>query len=292
MEAGDTDVLEFVQTHHQSCAGPHADSIIMDAVTDQVLRITPEDAEGLVAHFTVEAQRIYNDPERRMFDFFTALFRAARDYPPQTCFEYLQLFFRFFEGLSDRSVWISDAATVIFQLFHGRWDFCRELQRWILEHIFQPGLFPPAEGEDFDQTDAAVMTTLVCRFAQSLRPIGYTPCILEGFAALQSAIMEKMQDSPCLAKLLMSEIHLTGFICNQNELDTQVIADMMHQELIPSEYHRRLILAAVAKFQGPGQGLNELANTLFSQSFAAESLLLELEDVPSFDEFDSPPLDL
>jgi hypothetical protein len=119
---------------------------------------------------------------------------------------------------------------------------------------------------------------------------------VEGFARLGSALGVteiEGEGRTLLVILLQHEIALTLFLCGAGPIAIELITEMRDQGLIPSNYHRRLMLAVIQKLVQDQEAshdlLAELWTSLLSMNFLADAVLGELAALLpySFDRWDS-----
>jgi hypothetical protein len=202
--------------------------------------------------------------------------------------------------MAGSTAWILELADTLFELFDGNWDFHPTIQRQLIIAIL-PVCFPdqdPAIALD----EGVAMVTLLCRLAQAVATFEEaTETVVAGFASLRAQTAARMLRTrpdgarvpSAFAALVPFEIDLTMFLCGVGELGIEALAEMRDRGMIPSNYHRRLVLCAIQKFAQSGfesVEARELWEVLLREGIASPQVVedLALLDAYQFDRWDSP----
>jgi hypothetical protein len=291
----DDEVLGIIQEYRMHCYGRHADSILIVAIRDGRVHLAPEGFEDFLSDFTFKTESECDDPEPEAFSFFSAVLTDGRTADPETSAFYVRRFLEFWQEIDPGGVWLVDASDTLFHHFHQRWGTHPALQLELLMFFFATERYRPLDVRMFECGDAVMVTTLLCRLAQSLGNLEeHTQLILDGFRRLCGAFRSIPNQDQLVLAMLEHEIALTMFLCNADTVDVELIVSMRDQGLIPSNYHRRLVLAAIQKFvqdrPDADTVLREVWESVLRASFVAEQLAIELADLQpyEFDRWDSP----
>jgi hypothetical protein len=293
------DLIEQIAYHRSHCLGSHADTLLTAAIRQGQLDFTPELLCSMLSRINDDE---IDDVEYDVFELFKAVFRRIRDADIHSCAFYISRFWEYLRETGNSNSYMKEIAEIFFELFDQNWEIDRNLRLGILVSIFQGNLCLPPVGEEIWNDECAIMSTLVCRLAQSLQGFGEAEAvIMNGFNSLIGHVTTRLFKSAndessgpsCYGFLIPCEIEMTLFLCGCCTFEPPRLVEMRDRGFIPSNYHRRLVESTIDKLRENGIELielNAILDGVHRQPFIGNELLEEQEflDLTIFDKWDSP----
>jgi hypothetical protein len=295
----DDDLIGAIAAHSMDCVGPHAGLLISPAIRSGRVPVSLEQLDNLLPEVNDDE---FDDFELDAVALFEAVFHCVREEDIDVCSRYVGGLWAFLRKAQRTSAWMAELGMIMFELFDGNWGIHRELRLQILESVFGERMGLPGEDHDIVPEECAVLTTFLCRLALSVGDFGEaTETVVSGFGYLAGQARDKLfrntvdesNGRSCYSWLLPCEIELTLFLCGCHEIDPGILFQMRNEGMIPSNYHRRLVLCAIDRMQQIGRGcqeLDELAGILMREKLVGPAIMEENDDAcdtGTFDRWDS-----